>query len=239
MPRRKNRNDDNPTSAFARGGDRRYTSDASPCVSPTACRPKRTCTYESCTRLESCTRDPIGYEGSQWNLYEYVGSDPVDRVDPSGQSSGNCTLVGPTGGTFTSGFGAAAGLGPDFAINPGVWDFKPTSTLLCCAQRFDAYAYACCCDGKRTGRRVSVAAAGCFTHNIAPNFLLIIRAHVPIKKLTISGGPGVTGSFWTLHPSDQSEANTICKAAATAKGNPGVPPANKPPQTIPCDTKQL
>ena len=73
-----------PHQRLARGGDRRYTSDASPCVSPTACRPKRTCTYESCTRLESCTRDPIGYEGSPWNLYEFVSSSPVQNVDPSG-----------------------------------------------------------------------------------------------------------------------------------------------------------
>ena len=88
---RKNRNDDNPTSAFrtARRGDRRYTSDASPCVSPTACRPKRTCTYESCTRLESCSRDPIGYEGSEWNLYEYVSSNPLESTDPFGLQAFN------------------------------------------------------------------------------------------------------------------------------------------------------
>ena len=30
------------------------------------------------------TRDPTGYGGSQWNLYEYVGGRPVARVDPTG-----------------------------------------------------------------------------------------------------------------------------------------------------------
>lgn len=30
-------------------------------------------------------RDPIGYEGSEWNLYEYVGGIPLDDVDPSGE----------------------------------------------------------------------------------------------------------------------------------------------------------
>lgn len=30
------------------------------------------------------SRDPIGYIGSEWNLYEYVGSNPVNRQDPSG-----------------------------------------------------------------------------------------------------------------------------------------------------------
>jgi RHS repeat-associated protein len=30
------------------------------------------------------TRDPIGYEGSQWNLYEYVGGRPLVSLDPDG-----------------------------------------------------------------------------------------------------------------------------------------------------------
>jgi RHS repeat-associated protein len=34
----------------------------------------------------SVSRDPIGYEGSQWNLYEYVKSRPVDTVDPTGNA---------------------------------------------------------------------------------------------------------------------------------------------------------
>jgi len=29
-------------------------------------------------------RDPIGYEGSKWNLYEYVGGMPLKYWDPSG-----------------------------------------------------------------------------------------------------------------------------------------------------------
>jgi uncharacterized protein RhaS with RHS repeats len=32
-----------------------------------------------------CSRDPIGYDGSQWNVYEYVGSSPIHVLDPSGQ----------------------------------------------------------------------------------------------------------------------------------------------------------
>jgi RHS repeat-associated protein len=30
------------------------------------------------------SRDPIGYEGSPWNLYAYVASDPTNGVDPTG-----------------------------------------------------------------------------------------------------------------------------------------------------------
>ncbi len=31
-----------------------------------------------------CSRDPIGFEGSTWNLFEYVGSQPMIGSDPSG-----------------------------------------------------------------------------------------------------------------------------------------------------------
>ena len=53
-------------------------------ISPTPCRSKRTCTYDSQTRLESCSRDPIGYDGSPWNLYEYVNGNPINLLDPFG-----------------------------------------------------------------------------------------------------------------------------------------------------------
>jgi len=32
------------------------------------------------------SRDPIGYEGSEWNLYEYVGGTPLTRTDPIGKA---------------------------------------------------------------------------------------------------------------------------------------------------------
>lgn len=34
-----------------------------------------------------CSRDPIGYVGSEWGLYEYVDSKPVDDMDPNGEIS--------------------------------------------------------------------------------------------------------------------------------------------------------
>jgi RHS repeat-associated protein len=32
------------------------------------------------------SQDPIGFEGSKWNLYEYVGSRPIGRADPGGRA---------------------------------------------------------------------------------------------------------------------------------------------------------
>jgi len=40
---------------------------------------------ESCVGLESFTRDPIDFEGSKWNLYEFGSSRPNGMVDPSGE----------------------------------------------------------------------------------------------------------------------------------------------------------
>lgn len=36
-----------------------------------------------------CSRDPIGYEGSKWNVYQYVQARSLSRVDPKGLS--HCT----------------------------------------------------------------------------------------------------------------------------------------------------
>jgi hypothetical protein len=40
-------------------------------------------TYETCFRLETCARDPIGYEDG-FNVYAYVQCSPMRFVDPSG-----------------------------------------------------------------------------------------------------------------------------------------------------------
>ena len=39
---------------------------------------------ESCVGLESFTRDPIGFDGSEWGLYEFSNSRSLTMVDPSG-----------------------------------------------------------------------------------------------------------------------------------------------------------
>ena len=51
--------------------------------------------YESRIGLESFTRDPIGYAGSEWDLYEFVGSNPPKSIDPMGLAT-TTTLQGTT-----------------------------------------------------------------------------------------------------------------------------------------------
>jgi hypothetical protein len=81
-------------------------------VSSTNCRAKRGTRKAKCIRIGSCSRDPIGYEGSLWNLYEYVGSMPVKEVDPSGEVCAGCkvrrtekVLQLPTGGNTSTDIG--------------------------------------------------------------------------------------------------------------------------------------
>ena len=40
--------------------------------------------YYSSNQGRWSSRDPIGFEGGDWNLYRYVKSNPVVRLDPSG-----------------------------------------------------------------------------------------------------------------------------------------------------------
>lgn len=52
-------------------------------------------------------RDPIGYEGSEWNLYEYASSRPILFVDPSGMVV--AAPPPPVGTIITIGGGAVGG----------------------------------------------------------------------------------------------------------------------------------
>jgi RHS repeat-associated protein len=67
--------------------------------------------YDSATG-RFCSRDPIGFEGSPWNLYEYVSSMPLDNSDPYG-------LQGHPGSNPRPGVGGA---GCNKTVEPGCVD---------------------------------------------------------------------------------------------------------------------
>ena len=39
-----------------------------------------------------CSRDPIGYKGSKWDLYEFAGGRSIKRIDPSGLAAIEVTI---------------------------------------------------------------------------------------------------------------------------------------------------
>lgn len=44
----------------------------------------RVATYNESFRLGTCSRDPVGFEGSEWNLYEYCSGRALNGFDPLG-----------------------------------------------------------------------------------------------------------------------------------------------------------
>jgi hypothetical protein len=69
----------------ARGENRRCMPRESKHDSSTTCRIKHELNCAENARLDSSARDPIAYEGSEWNLYEYAGGVPPNGMDPDGQ----------------------------------------------------------------------------------------------------------------------------------------------------------
>lgn len=50
------------------------------------------------------TRDPIGFDGGDWNLYRYVGSEPTTNTDPGGLQRHNYVCGSTTTGSMSPGW---------------------------------------------------------------------------------------------------------------------------------------
>lgn len=53
------------------------------------------------------SEDPIGFEGGETNLFAYVGNQPINRIDPSGEAG---ITIGLEGAVALFGFGGQAGI---------------------------------------------------------------------------------------------------------------------------------
>jgi hypothetical protein len=62
------------------------------------CTEFRRFSYGACRRLESCSKDPIGYDSEETSLFVYVSSAPTVLLDPSGQLEIVVTGRGHTAG---------------------------------------------------------------------------------------------------------------------------------------------
>jgi hypothetical protein len=68
-----------------RAQNHRYRLGAARCSKSNTHGNLREATYAECDRLESCSKDPIGYEGNSASLYRFIDSSPLDSMDPTGE----------------------------------------------------------------------------------------------------------------------------------------------------------
>jgi hypothetical protein len=73
-----------PTPLRVRAQNHRYRLGAAFCSKSSIRANLRGATYDESKQLGSCSKDPIGFEGSPWNLYEILSGSPLVDTDSSG-----------------------------------------------------------------------------------------------------------------------------------------------------------
>lgn len=174
------------------------------------------------------SRDPIGYIAGV-NVYEYVGDNPMNSVDPLGTR--DCTPATPPsmsyGPTTYKGYGGGVGVG--VSTNPSPIGGAPTKSLNCVMTRTVNVKYICtdkvstlhegwCYTYWRSTTTVTTTATLSFSQTetyTAPvtggQYLYTVGIEIPIP-----GPPGVGGTItvYGLAPGDQQAANGYCAAGA-------------------------
>jgi hypothetical protein len=130
-----------------RGQNHTYRLGAELCSKSSSRANLRGATYAECNRLESCSKDPILFTGSPFNLYEYTFASPINYGDPTGLACvGNdppeckaCDAVLAAGWSIATWLCVEAWLHfGECMIGHGPWRFAcfwvpPTHKVACCA----------------------------------------------------------------------------------------------------------
>lgn len=180
------------------------------------------------------SRDPVEYEGSEWNLYEYVYSNPLRYVDAFGNRT--CTATGRIiTRPWTKYSAAGGGFGIGISTNPSIFNFKPCTSLLCTRLRIVDVQYSCTerygfCWLKKRSYFIweTQTQTDDFTTEIKNNFVFIVGLDGPLpSRVPLPVGPVL--SYYRILGTDQGKADNKCR---TAGANRPSPPYT-PPRTIP------
>lgn len=193
------------------------------------------------------SRDPIGYRGSNGNLYEFVDGRSLVATDPSGLVACTSTRVSSRGSQSFA-LGGGWGVGLSNGTNPGVYTpGQPTTEVQCVRVSRFVYTYDCKCKCYTATETSDDVLIEPFTASIAPLFLLthglevfsigpegVIGIDIDIPWLDpISvpiGGPEVT--FSVLDAGDMIYAENACQAKGS--GMPPPKPPKAPPKSHDC-----
>jgi len=190
--------------------------------------------------------DPIGFQGGDVNFYAYVGNQPVNRLDPLGNSWASAAAnfgVGVLGGLAgAAAFAGVAAMGATAAagaavVGVGIGAYQITITVQEVAFGFDPYTgRPLSCDER--GDRAAAAAGGFFG---AGAFGAMAGPRGPLfgRGGQYRDEPGFfnRGNFrwgWSWHGTSKSGQNYFCLHGGkpkTAGHWHGFPKANPVPQT--------
>jgi len=130
------------------------------------------------------SRDPIGFEGSPWNLYEFLSANPGNQLDPSGKATcgggvvvGGAAAANPAAATTVAVAGVAA-IGGTIAMKH----------LLCyrgflkCIGRASQSAKRCCYTNGKNSHLNPNEKSECFYYFYGRNLLLCSFAYDTCKR---------------------------------------------------------
>ena len=175
-------------------------------------------------------RDRISMSDLARNLYRYVLNNSVNAIDPTGART--CTLITPVkakSGNITAATAYAGGLSVGVSTNPSMVGITPVNTIVCVRTRVVNVQYVCTdsigCWWWQTPvaslAYLSVTQTDTFNITLPQgNFFFTTGLEIPVGNLPVN----VT--YYALEPSDQAQANQLCRNSTKAW------PAVVPPATI-------
>jgi RHS repeat-associated protein len=175
------------------------------------------------------SRDPLGFEGGDPNLFRYVSNNPVNLIDPSGLVR-HCTLAKPPvilPGGVEGPTASAGGISVGVSTNPGVVNYYPTTTILCTRRRLFNVRYDCTerygfCYiwTSTTSPFITQVQTQHFRVHVGQSVaLLLCGASIPIPRV-----PLANVSWHGFCPGEQARANTICANASAPAWPKYTPP---------------